>query len=155
MHVIYWLTIKLGVELIYNFGAGDGPILYFYLNCIGTESTLADCSSSDPLSYGSVSHSSDAGVGCNPVSTTGKCTYCLLCSYIANKFCAIVRSDCSNGDVRLVNGTTLSEGRVEICYDGVWGSVCDSGWGDQDAAIVCLQLNFQGTSIYTYYKTNY
>ena len=65
-------------------------------------------------------------------------------------FYVIARSDCSNGDVRLINGTTLSEGRVEICYDGVWGSVCDSGWSYWDAAIVCLQLNFQGTSIYTY-----
>ena len=65
----------------------------------------------------------------------------------------IARSDCSNGDVRLVNGSTSSEGRVEICYNGVWGSVCDSGWNDQDAAIVCLQLNFQGTSTYSLHKS--
>ena len=51
-----------------------------------------------------------------------------------------------DGDIRLVNGTTPYEGRVEICYDGVWGSVCDSGWDYWDAAIVCLQLGFQGTS---------
>ena len=35
---------------------------------------------------------------------------------------------------------------MEICYDGVWGSVCDSGWDYWDAAIVCLQMGFQGTS---------
>jgi hypothetical protein len=58
----------------------------------------------------------------------------------------LVRADCANGDVRLVNGTTPYEGRVEICYDGVWGSVCDSSWNEWDAAIVCLQLGFQGTS---------
>ena len=55
-----------------------------------------------------------------------------------------------NGDVRLVNSTTAYEGRVEICYDGVWGSVCDSSWNDRDAAIVCQQMGFQGTS--TLYK---
>ena len=49
-----------------------------------------------------------------------------------------------------MNGTTPYEGRVEICYDGVWGSVCDSSWNDQDAAIVCLQLGFQGTSMFTH-----
>ena len=49
-----------------------------------------------------------------------------------------------------MNGTTPYEGRVEICYDGVWGSVCDSSWNDQDAAIVCLQLGFQGTSKFTH-----
>ena len=58
----------------------------------------------------------------------------------------LVRAGCANGDVRLVNGTTPYEGRVEICYDGVWGSVCDSGWDYWDAAIVCLQMGFQGTS---------
>ena len=60
----------------------------------------------------------------------------------------LAQSDCNNGDVRLVNGTTSSEGRVEICYDGVWGSVCGSryNWNDRDAAIVCLQLGFQGAS---------
>ena len=55
-----------------------------------------------------------------------------------------------NGDVRLVNSTTAYEGRVEICYNGVWGSVCDSSWNDRDAAIVCQQMGFQGTS--TLYK---
>ena len=60
--------------------------------------------------------------------------------------CILVRSDCTNGDVRLMNGSTPSEGRVEICYEGVWGSVCDSGWDKWDAAIVCLQMGFQGTS---------
>ena len=45
-----------------------------------------------------------------------------------------------------MNGTTPYEGRVEICYDGVWGSVCDSGWSDRNAAIVCLHMGFQGTS---------
>ena len=58
----------------------------------------------------------------------------------------LVRSNCANGDIRLVNGATPYEGRVEICYDGVWGSVCDSSWNDRDAAIVCLQMGFQGTS---------
>ena len=86
MHVIYWRITLIGVEVFSwgYFGAGDGPILYVYLNCAGTELTLADCSSSDPRSYGYLSHTSDAGVRCNRVSTTGKCTYCLLCSYIAN-----------------------------------------------------------------------
>jgi hypothetical protein len=35
---------------------------------------------------------------------------------------------------------------VEICYDGVWGSVCNNNWDYIDAAIVCLQMGFQGTS---------
>ena len=65
------------------------------------------------------------------------------------------RSDCSNGDVRLVNGTTPSEGRVEICYDGVWGSVCDSGWDSNNAVIVCRQMGFQRISIINTINNSY
>ena len=43
---------------------------------------------------------------------------------------------------------------MEICYDGVWGSVCDNNWNNWNAAIVCLQLGFQGTSMQHYSFNN-
>ena len=52
---------------------------------------------------------------------------------------------CSDGDLRLVNGTAtegVSEGRVEICYQGVWGAVYDPVWTAEDAAITCQQLGY-------------
>ena len=56
-------------------------------------------------------------------------------------------SDCSHGDVRLVNGSTMFEGRVEFCYHGMWGSICDNAWDSRDAAIVCHQLRFSNNSM--------
>jgi hypothetical protein len=49
-------------------------------------------------------------------------------------------SNCSDGEVRLVGGQTLTEGRVEICMDHVWGSICDDGWDTYDANVVCSQM---------------
>ena len=51
-------------------------------------------------------------------------------------------SGCPEGDVRLLEGSTRLEGRVEVCRNGAWGTVCDDGWGKADATVVCRQLDF-------------
>ena len=59
-------------------------------------------------------------------------------------------SDCSNGDVRLVGGSTDNEGNVQICYYNAWGSICDDSWESYDSMVVCRQLGFHSYGIYLY-----
>ena len=49
---------------------------------------------------------------------------------------------CTDGEVRLVGGANAQEGRVEVCIDGQWGSVCNDQWNDYAAKSVCRQLGY-------------
>ena len=60
---------------------------------------------------------------------------------------------CTEGDIRLLEGPSRREGRVEVCRNNMWGSVCDDGFGTDDARVICRQLDFS-TSGRTYQFIN-
>ena len=47
---------------------------------------------------------------------------------------------CAYGDVRLVNGSNTLEGRVEICINNAWGTVCTRSVSKDDAEVICRQV---------------
>ena len=69
-------------------------------------------------------------------------------------------ADCEDSDVRLVGGSTQYEGRLEVCINQVWGTVCSSGswwWSwyyyNYNGNVICRQLGHMelGTIILYYF----
>ena len=132
------------------FGQGIGQIQYDVFGCTGLESRLTDCSFDPVTSNCPGDHTQDAGVRCNQgIGSTlfSKLEECrsvfvnLSCDLVYNVVTAnILYAGCEEGEVRLAGGSSPSEGRVEICIDGSWGTVCDDFWDNNEAAVVCGQL---------------
>ena len=55
---------------------------------------------------------------------------------------------CNDGQLRLAGGNVDNEGRVEICLNNEWGTICDDNWSTNDANVVCGALGFSSTGEY-------
>ncbi|KAJ8034688.1 hypothetical protein HOLleu_21633 [Holothuria leucospilota] len=107
-----------------TFGEGFGHI-WANVQCSGNELSVSEYHSY--LWYSHLcSHFNDAGVLCKANVTQ---------------------------DIRLVEGITNSSGRVEVFFNGEWGTVCNFGWDSVDADVVCRQLGYP-SAIETYKNTS-
>ena len=77
----------------------------------------------------------------------------IMYNYKARPFFIFI-TGCTEGDVRLLEGASHLEGRVEICKNNAWGTVCDNGWQAADATVVCRQLGLSVAGIIFKFKIN-
>ena len=52
---------------------------------------------------------------------------------------------CVEGNMRLVHGLSSSNGRLEVCVNQRWNTVCSRDFGPQEASYVCQHLGFNAT----------
>ena len=65
-----------------------------------------------------------------------------MCLNFGSTISQFLLTVCPPGDVRLVGGSVADEGRVELCQNNVWGTICDDGFDQNDANVVCRQLGY-------------
>ncbi|XP_025100423.1 deleted in malignant brain tumors 1 protein-like isoform X2 [Pomacea canaliculata] len=100
----------------YKYGEGSGLILFDKVECQGDETSLAQCNHSGFYIH-SCYHSEDVGVICNSAPIIAK----------------------------LVDGTSDAGGRLELFVNGQWGTVCDKGFGQEDALVACRMMGFNSS----------
>ena len=131
---------------IYNyFRQETGPIWLDDLGCSGSELTLLQCSHNGLGSH-DCGHYEDVSVRCIG-DKTGSLFKLKLFSDL---FRCPYTGSCTNGDVRLVGGSNITSGLVEVCANNRWGTVCDYHWDNNDAKVVCRMLNYSSSGTYLY-----
>ncbi|KAJ8027038.1 hypothetical protein HOLleu_32062 [Holothuria leucospilota] len=116
------------------FGLGSGPISISDVICYGPETSLLQCfhrHGVDNCLY----HTSDAGVVCR-----------VLLLHRSFKITS-ASTDNKIDKVRLVDGFSNSSGRIEVLFDGEWGTVCHYQWTIAEANVVCKQLGYQSVIV--------
>ncbi|WAR21595.1 FBN2-like protein, partial [Mya arenaria] len=116
------LGARTTAYLLGNFyGNGSGPALLNYLGCRGTENTTNECSYGAPYYYRRYSW------------YTHDC-------YQSDSVSLICTGPNVLQDVRLVDGVGLYDGRIEVLYNGTWGTICRNNYRYQNSVVICRML---------------
>ena len=60
---------------------------------------------------------------------------------------SVTGATCPEGDIRLIRGANNYQGRVEVCHNNTWGTVCDNHWSSTDGIVACRQLGLGFISV--------
>ncbi|XP_032390375.1 scavenger receptor cysteine-rich domain-containing group B protein [Etheostoma spectabile] len=125
--------VAVAVGTSSQFGQGSGLILLDNVDCRGSEADISQCRTLD-WGVHNCYHYEDVGVTCKePAVVGGK-------GFVDPITPPVQNSGLRDGTIRLVNGQNACQGRVEIYYQGGWGTVCDDDWVFNDARVVCQQI---------------
>ena len=98
--------------------SSEGPFYVVDIQCPPALPT--NCTFTTATPPGTCTHENDVGVFCPAAEGTPTL--------------------CATGDIRLAGGVQPREGRVEICINNQWGTICDDSWDERGVNLVCSAL---------------
>jgi len=104
---------RAGTVAANRHGPGSGAIWLDDVRCTGTETSITECRHAGWGGH-NCKHSEDVSVSC--ITAVG---------------------------LRLAGGPSPREGRLEVYYNGTWGTVCDDDFDDATATVVCQMLGHE------------
>ena len=110
--------VDVGQFIGNRYGAGSGTIWLNSVQCTGTETNIADCRHRGWSRYHYCGHYEDVDVSVSCIT------------------------------VRLVDGPSTREGRLEVYHDGTWGNVCGNSFTDAAARVVCYMRGHEDVGQY-------
>lgn len=115
------------------------------VHCGGDESSIFECAQQQMNGGGVCARQNYLAVQCHNGKVYFVVTMIAFFSPSLYEDTDSTISVCDHGDMQLVGGSSIQEGRVEVCYNGLWAAVCSSGWNFINARVICSRLG-QGTT---------
>ena len=137
-----------------EYGSFYGSILLDNLLCTGDEMSLLNCTDTESIGNHNCDHKEDAGVICMQESQCRTDNLRLVPNNMSADHLYLYEGDLD--DFYFLKDE-LHRGRVEVCTDGEWASVCyDQQWGNDEATVACRQLGFSAFGeLHTLYSNEF
>ena len=120
-----------------HFGEGSGPYHYSSFGCSGIENSILNCSHVNYLTAVNLEERQECLVKVATLISYDMKNFIELKKF-AGAYCySFLVTPCNHGDVRLEDGYTDVEGRVEVCINGQWGTVCDDNTDQSAFDFIC------------------